>query len=94
MEWLEIIQLRTSERNRALLETLLLELVEDVIRATEGQAIKAYSRVMPHADYGIHLLHDSDSAESSGSQLGLRIASELRAYGIVNHSIWVAAHGS
>ncbi len=77
-----------------LLETLLMELVEDVTKATEEQAIKTYSRVMPHADYGIHLLHESSSVESSGSQLGLRIASELRPHGIVNHSIWIAAQGS
>ena len=88
MEWLEIIELRTTESNRELLQTLLLELSEDVIRVKDRH-MKVYCRVMPYADFGIHLFHDSDEVEHTGSQLGLHIASALKAYGIVHHSIWI-----
>ena len=89
MKWLEIIELRTTESNREMLETLLMELVEDVDRATEEQAIATYSRVMPYADFGIHLFHDTPDVEHAGSQLGLHISSALKAYGMVNHSTWI-----
>jgi len=46
---------------------------------TKKQAIKAYSRVIMDADI-------------SGSPLDLRLASALKKFGIVNHSVWVERH--
>ena len=89
MKWLEIIELRIAGNNRELLEPQLNKLIDEVERETNRQAIKAYSRVMRDTDFSIHLFHDSKIAEDNGSQLGLLLASALKMFGLVNHSIWI-----
>jgi hypothetical protein len=89
MKWLEIIELRSVERNRELLESHLQKLNNMVAKESEKQSIKIYSRVMLDTDFGIHLFHDSKEVENSGSSLGLRLASNLKEFGLVNHSIWL-----
>ena len=64
-------------------------LTNELDKETKKQAIKAYSRVMIDTDFRIHLFHDSKNVENSGSQLGLCIASALKEFGLVNHSIWI-----
>ena len=75
-----------------LLESQLQKLMNEVDKETKKQAIKAYSRVMIGTDFSIHLFHDSKKVENSGSRLGLRIASALKAFGLVNHSVWIRMH--
>ena len=92
MKWLEIIELRSIDSNRELLKSQLQKLMNEVDRETKKQAIQAYSRVMIDTDFSIHLFHDSKKAENSGSRLGLRLASALKEFGLVNHSIWIEMH--
>ena len=89
MKWLEIIELRSVGSDRELLESQLQKLINEVVKETKKQAIKAYSRVMIDTDISIHLFHNSKEVENSGSQLGLCIASALKEFGLVNHSVWV-----
>ena len=89
MKWLEIIQLRSVGSDRDSLESQLQELINEVGKETKKQAIKSYSRVMIDTDFSIHLFHDSKKVESGGSRLGLRLASALKDFGLVNHSIWI-----
>ena len=88
MKWLEVIELRTAGSNRELLESQLLLLIDEIEKATQEQTIKSYRRVMIDNDFSIHLFHDSTKVENKGSQLGLRLASALKEFGLVNHSIW------
>jgi len=92
MKWLEIIELRSAGGNSKLLESQLRELINDVDKETKRHAIKAYCRVMIDTDFRIHLLHDSKKVENSGSRLGLRLASALKTFGLVNHSVWLGMH--
>jgi hypothetical protein len=92
MNWLEIIELRSVESNRELLESQLQRLINEVDKETKKQAIKSYSRVMIDTDFSVHLFHDSKKVENSGSRLGLRLASALKEFGLVNHSIWIEMH--
>ena len=92
MKWLEIIELRSVESNRELLESQLQKLMNEVDKETKKQAIKSFSRVMIDTDFSIHLFHDSKKVENSGSPLGLRLASALKEFGLVNHSIWIEMH--
>jgi len=92
MKWLEIIELRSVDSNRELLESQLQNLINEVDKETKKQAIKSYSRVMIDTDFSIHLFHDSKKVENSGSPLGLRLASALKEFGLVNHSIWIEMH--
>jgi len=89
MKWLEIIELRSVESNRELLESQLQKLINEVDKETKKQAIKVYSHTTVETDFRIHLLHDSKEADISGSPLGLHLASALKKFGLVNHSVWV-----
>ena len=57
----------------------------------QKQTMKYYRRVMINTDFSIHLFHDSNIVENSGSQLGLRLASSLKEWGSVNHYVWIEA---
>ncbi len=92
MKWLEIIELRSAYGNKKLLESQLETLINEVDRETKKRAINIYSRVMIDTDFSIHLFHDSKKVENSGSQLGLRLASALKEFGRINHSIWIEMH--
>jgi len=89
MEWIEIIEIRSSESNRRLLETLLAQLIENADRFTLSQTIKIYTRPQPYADFGIHLKHNSEDMEPDGSPLGLQIVSALKPHGIIKHTTWI-----
>ena len=89
MKWLEVIELRTVGSNREMLESHLQKLMHQRDEEANTQAIKVYSRVMVASDLSIHLAHDSRNAEPSGSSLGLRLASSLKEFGLVNHSVWI-----
>lgn len=93
MKWLEIIELRTADSNRELLESRLRELLNEVDMETKQQTIKAYSHTLICTDFSIHLFHESKTVEHFGSGLGLRLASALREFGLVNHSIWLEMYG-
>ena len=92
MKWLEIIEFRSAGSDRKLLELQLQKLMNEVDKERKMQKIKSYSRVLINTDYSIHLFHDSKKVENGGSPLGLRIASALKEFGLVNHSIWIEMH--
>ena len=93
MEWLEIIELRAVDSRRELLESQLPKLINEADIESKEQAIKSYSHVTVDTDFSIHLFHDSKIVEHFGSRLGLHLASALREFGLVNHSIWIEMHG-
>jgi len=89
MKWLEIIELRSVGSDRELLESQLQKLINEVEKEAKKQAINVYSRVMIDTDFRIHLFHDSKIVDNRKSTLGLRLASALKSFGLVNHSIWI-----
>ena len=93
MKWLEIIELRSAGSQRALLESQLQNLINnEVNQDAKQQTIKVYSHVAVETDFSIHLVHDSHRVNISGSPLGQRLASALKEFGLVNHSVWVERH--
>ena len=93
MKWLEIIELRTADSNRELLESRLQEVIDEAKEEMEHQSIKIYTHAVLNTDFSIHLFHESNMAEQFGSRLGVRLASALKEFGLVNHSIWIEMHG-
>ena len=88
MKWIEIIELRSAGNAREQLETCLQEFLDQVEKKVEKQTVKLYTRMMVDTDLSIHLFHDSRIVKSEGSSLGIRLASALKSYGLVNHTIW------
>jgi hypothetical protein len=89
MKWLEMIELRSVGCHQELLESQLQQLMHDVNKEADVQSIRAYHHVMIDTDVSIHLVHDSPNAEPGGSLVGLCLASSLRDFGLVNHSVWI-----
>ncbi|UCH23355.1 MAG: hypothetical protein JSU83_09195 [Deltaproteobacteria bacterium] len=92
MKWLEIIEIRTVDGNSKLLESQRRKVIEKMDDEIKKQVIKAYGRATIDTDFFIHLFHDSEKVEISGSPLGLRLTSALKDFGLVNRSIWVEMH--
>jgi hypothetical protein len=89
MNWLEIIELRSVGSQRELLETQLKKLINEVGQEVKTQSVKVFCRNMIESDFSIHLFHDSRQIEVNGSSLGLQLVSSLKAFGLVNHSVWI-----
>jgi hypothetical protein len=89
MKWIELIQLRSVNSKRAILESKLQRLIDEVDRKRKKHVIVAYSRVSIDSDFSIHIFHDSKKVENGGSRLGLRLVAALKEFGLVNHSIWM-----
>jgi len=92
MKWIEVIELRSVNRDREFLESKLQNLIDQVEKKRKKQRIMAYTRVLIDTDFSIHLFHDSKKVENSGSRLGLCLVNALKEFGLVNHRIWVEMH--
>ena len=83
---LEIIHLRSSGEA---LESLT-ELISASIReaAEESSTLKLYRRHGLETDLAVHILSSDVAIKTGPTDLALRLASELRAYGLVEHTVW------
>ena len=89
MKLLEIIELRSVKVNKNDLEKQLNNIIQDLIKAKEIQKIKIYKRLRVDSDFSIHMFHESDDIDGSGSPLGLRLVAVLKEYGLINHKIFI-----
>ena len=89
MKWLEIIELRSVDRDRVLNELDLMSLVAEADPGSKLQESKLYVHGTVETDMSVNLIYDSENVDTRGSPLGLRLTSTLREFGLVNHSVWV-----
>lgn len=79
---LEIIHLRLAgDRPEGLVEEIYRSL------AHELEVVVVYRRSTIASDLAVHL--HVDDAEEQPSDLGIRLAAELRRFGMVEHSVWL-----
>lgn len=93
MRWLEVIELQSAGSNQELLESHLMALIDEVNKSTPKQAMRSYRHAVIDTDFVIQLCHDSLEAGHNASPLGIRLASALRDFGIVKHSMWFELSG-
>ena len=89
MNWIEIIELRSAGNTRKQMEAHLQEFVEQMEKKKEKLTVKLYIRMRIDTDVSIHLFHNSSKVKNRGSSLGIKLASSLKSYGLVNHTIWI-----
>jgi hypothetical protein len=87
MKWLEVIKLRSAGGSLGLLEELLLPISGS--NQSELVEIKTYRHAVLETDLSVHLHWNSEMPEPNGSALGLRLAQALKAFGLIDHSVWV-----
>ncbi len=88
MKWAELITVRSTDRSVKTLTSALQELMRDVAGKYGSQRIQIFHRERIDTDFCIYLSHEVGPVLHHGSRLGLRIAAALRAFGMVNHSVW------
>ena len=89
MKWLEIIELRSTGVDRTKIERRLRDLAGETERETKPRAIELYIHGLVETDLSVHVIHDSEPVDVTGSPLGLHLASALKQFGLVNHSVWI-----
>lgn len=93
MRWVEVIGVRATASNREILEARLMEMIADLQSRDPAQSIILLRRLPIGSDLCLHLVHDSKAADTKGSTLGLLLAAEMKAFGLVHHSIWSETAG-
>jgi hypothetical protein len=88
INWIEIIELRSVGTRNELEESKLKYIINELSKSIKQVSVKIFNHATLESDYSIHLYHNSNHIEKSGSSLGLHLASELKNYAMVNHSIW------
>lgn len=92
MKRLEIVHLRApGEWLETLARRIKLSLMGEKPRP---EAITVLRRDGLETDLAVHIRHLAGSETSGRSELGLQIASALRAYGLVEHTVWEELKGT
>ncbi len=85
MSRLEIIHLRSSGEP---LESLGRRIRESLGAGGEQAEVTLYRRPGLETDVAVHIRHPEASDRAEPNRLGLQLASALRAYGLVEHTLW------
>ncbi len=85
MKTLEIIHLRLAGDSP---HTLVGVIHQSVGPAPEGMTIRIYRHTRLETDLAVHLHRDVAPRNDCASDIGIRLASLLREYGMVEHSVW------
>jgi hypothetical protein len=93
MKWVEVITMRAVNRDRSAVASELRRLIADVKKDGQRPEIKGYSRSLIDSDFCIYLEHESGKIADRGSPLGVRLASALKDFGLVNHTVWIEMFG-
>ena len=88
MKRLEIIELRTSDMDSKNLVNTLSRFLDDLNKEYENYSIRLYRHLTVKTDWSFHVHHHSKNHTPSPSPVGLRIASALKEFGLVHHSVW------
>ena len=95
MKWLEIVELRTASTNTDAVERYLGDWVHKIKIDEKLPQIKIYRRVLVETDISVHLAYESKTMKIDFSSPGTQLASQLKEFGLVNHSVWVEQrHGA
>jgi hypothetical protein len=70
------------------LEAKLHGAVAEIQKEDATRSIKILHRVSIESDLCVHLEHDSAKPDPAGSSLGLRLAAEMKSFGLVRHTVW------
>ena len=85
MSRLEIIHLRSSGEP---LESLGRKIRESLGTVEESIEVTLYRRAGLETDVAVHIRHREPPGREGPSGLGLQLASSLRAFGLVDHTLW------
>lgn len=85
--WIEIIEIRSFPGSRNSLELHMQNFLEIIQKKHQKQSIKVFSKANLNTDSVILIHNESIDYKSEGSTLGLQMASALKEFGMINHSV-------
>ena len=88
MKTLEIIHLRLAGDSP---QTLVDAIRKSVGSEPDPMEVRIYRHTRLETDLAVHLHRDVAMRNDCASNVGIRLASLLREYGMVEHSVWVEA---
>lgn len=91
MKWMEVIELRTAEKNSVFVDQTLMTMINEFGKTGSMEDIKIYHDALLENDACIHMHWTSLRAEPQGSAAGLCIVHILKEFGLVSHSVWIEA---
>lgn len=92
MEYLEIINVRCSNKGNEALSQFNLEKIVRVAEKEDGlKYIQLYRNASLMSDTSIHIFHKSSEHPPRKSEFGLRLTAALKEFCLVNHSLWLLA---
>jgi hypothetical protein len=86
---LEIIDVRSGSIKSKEVTAVLDQLVQSFSQNSDSEKIKIYTHFHYSTDFSLHLFYKIADRDHLNNQLGMRLASSLKEYGLVNHSVWI-----
>jgi hypothetical protein len=92
LKWLEIIELRIDTFDRNQVVSDLEMIIKELKLPKQKLKLGLYRHAYIETDFSIHLVHDSENIQPSGSPLSRHLASVLTEFGIIHRTVWVRMH--
>jgi len=92
MKWLETIKVQAAGDQEGVMEKELTALAHDLGKAPECPGLvetALYSHASVPGHFAIRLFWDTQCLQIQGSLLGLSLTQTLKAFGLVDHSVWI-----
>lgn len=94
MRWMETIKVQSATGKEHAAEHELTVLAHEIQKNPDRQGLRE-AAVSSHASvpgcFALRLFWDTDDPQSRGSLLGMSLAQNLKAFGLVDHSVWIEA---
>jgi len=91
MKWMEVIELRTAEKDPKIVEQIMIALKIEFGKTSGMRDMKMYRDALLDNDACIHMHWTSGRIEPQGSTTGLCMVHILKEFGLVSHSVWTEA---
>lgn len=92
MKWLETIKVQVAAGQESALEHELTALALDVRKSSDSPGLleaALYSHASVPGHFAIRLFWDTECPQIRGSMVGLSLAESMKAFGLVDHSVWI-----
>ncbi|MFW2368843.1 MAG: hypothetical protein ACN4GW_20695 [Desulforhopalus sp.] len=88
MMWLEVIHIRVTDHECDRVLPVFTSLLKEIHEEESCKKAKFFRRALLKNDVCLHLYHESENAGIEGSPVGLRLATIIKSFGMVNHTVW------
>jgi hypothetical protein len=92
MKWLETIKVQKATGFETAMGKELKVLMKDLLTKTRGLGLEKphiYNHASIPGYFAIYLRWETEVPQTTGSLLGLNLLQSLKAFGLVDHSVWI-----